>query len=360
MSATSPRASVLGDPARLRSHAADAERFAADRLAVAIEDVFLSQPGRLDDRARAATLRLAETTVGAIERQVAGNAARALAATGRHEAAAALQSNEAIAWPRLRDAGLMHDAELIAELIAQARIDLLDESLAMLRVHESGPTLATTLVERGTAAQRAAAMAYLIADGTRRLALDGRQAALPMSLHARVVWWVAAALRERVGSAAGMEADVALCEAAQHHIALHDEAPVEDTAAALVHALDPTPDERVVLMVQALDSARLTLFAMLLAAALGIDAAAARALVLDSSSDRLWLALRAVGMPRDSIAHAGFLLSEADRERDLTMLIETLDALAALEPAAAAHALEALRLPHDFRAAMRALARPTA
>lgn len=352
-------AHVMRDPARIGSHAAEAEQFAEERLTIAIEDIFLSQPGRLDERTRAATLRLAEATVGAIERQVADDAARALASTGRHEAAAVLQSNEPVAWPRLSDAGLMRDADLIAELIAQARMDLLDESLAMLRVHDAGPTLATTLVENGSAEQRAAAMAYLLADGTRRLALDGRRAALPAVLHARVIWWIAAALRERVGATGGIEVDVALCEAAQRGIAQHDVSPVEDAATALVRALAPTPGARAELMVQALDNARTTLFAMLLADALRIDAAAVRALVLDSASDRLWLALRAAGLPRDAIAQVGFLLSEADRERDLTMLIETLDALAALTPEVAAQAVVALRLPHDFRAALRALARAT-
>ena len=357
MSATQPSASVIGDPARLRAEAIEAERAAEERLAVAIDDIFLSQPGRLDDRTRAATLRLTEATVCAIERQVAGDAAHALAAIGRHDAAGVLQSNEPIAWPRLRDAGLMHDAELIAELIAQTRIDLLDESLAMLRVHDSGPTLATTLVERGTGVQRAAAVAYLVADGTRRLALDGRRAALPAGLYARAVWWVAAALREQMGRAGGIEADAALCEAAQQCIARHRDAPVEVTAAALVRALAPTPEERAELMVHALDSARTTLFAMLLADALGIDAAAARGLVLDPASDRLWLALRAAELSRDAIARAGFLLSEADRERDVLALIEMLDGFAALEPLVAAQALSELRLPQDFRAAVRALAR---
>lgn len=349
----------MGDPARLASYAADAERAAEQRLVVAVEDIFLSQPGRLDDRTRAATLRLAEATIGATEQQISGDAARTLMAAGRREAAAVLGSNRSLAWPRLLDAGLMRDTELIGALIAQARVDLLDESLAGLRAPDAGPTLVTMLIERGDAAQRAAASDYLLADGMRRMGVEGRQAILPAAAQARIVWWVAAALREQLGAQGGALADAALCEAAQQRIAQANEGQMRDAAARLVRALSPTVGERGHLMVRALESARTPLFAALLADAIGVDADAALSLVLDSASDRLWLALRAAELDRDAIARAGFLLSEADRERDLTMLIEVLDPLAALDPAAAAAAIATLRLPGDFRAAVRALAART-
>ncbi|WP_156025770.1 DUF2336 domain-containing protein [Sphingomonas phyllosphaerae] len=356
MSASSPHASVMGDPARLASCAADAERAAEQRLFVAVEDIFLSQPGRLDDRTRAATLRLAEATIGATEQQISGDAARTLMAAGRREAAAVLGSNRSLAWPRLLDAGLMRDTDLIGALIAQARVDLLDESLAALRAPDAGPTLVTMLIERGDAAQRAAASDYLLADGKRRMGVEGRQAILPAAAQARIAWWVAAALREQLGAEGGAVADAALCEAAQRRIARANEGQMRDAAARLVHALSPTVAERGALMVRALESARTPLFAALLAEAIGVDAEAALSLVLDSTSDRLWLALRAAALDRDAIARAGFLLSEADRERDVTMLIEVLDPLAALDPTAAAAAIATLRLPGDFRAAVRALA----
>lgn len=356
MSASSPYASVLGDPARLASYAADAEQAAGQRLAVAVEDIFLSQTGRLDDRTRAATLRLAEATICAVEQHVSGDAARALMAVGRREAAAVLGSNHSLAWPRLLDAGLMRDAELIAALIAQARIDLLDESLAAQRAPDAGMTIVTALIQNGDAAQRAAAGEYLLADGMRRAASESRHAVLPAAIQTRIVWWVAAALRERLGATGGAEADAALCEAAQHRIARANEGQIGEAAARLVRALAPSVADRGALMVRALESARTALFAALLADGIGIDAEAALSLVLDSASDRLWLALRAAGLDRDTIARAGFLLSEADRERDLTMLIEVLDPLGALDPRAAEEAIATLRLPGDFRAAVRALA----
>lgn len=356
MSASSPHASVMGDPARLVSYAADAERAAEQRMAVAVEDIFLSQPGRLDDRTRAATLRLAEATIGATEQQLSGDAARALMAVGRREAAAVLGSNRSLAWPRLLDAGLMRDAELIGALIAQARVDLLDESLAALRAPDAGMTIVTMLIEHGDTAQRAAASDYLLTDGLRRVGAEGRRAILPAAVQARIVWWVAAALRERLGGDGGVEADAALCEAAQHRIARAGEGQIREAAARLVRAMAPSDGNRGTLMVRALESARTPLFAALLAEAIGVDADAALSLVLDSASDRLWLALRAAGLNRDAIARAGFLLSEADRERDLTMLIEVLDPLGALDPEAAAEAIATLRLPRDFRAAVRALA----
>lgn len=361
MSAAFHHASVVGDPARIAARVADAASAADRRSDVAVEDVFLSQPGRLDDRTRAATLRLAETTIGAIEQQIVGDAARALADAGRRDAAAVLESNQALAWPRLIEAGLMRDAELIGELIAQARVDLLDDSLTTLRAPDAGTTLVTALVQSGAPAQRTAAIAYLVADGTRRLAVGGRQAILPVVLYARVAWWVAAVLRERLSGTGGVESDRALADATHRCLSGYDHAAgVDDAAARLVQALSPSASERAELMVRALDSARITLFVALLAEGLSIDSVEARALVLDSASDRLWLALRAAGLPREAIARAGFLLSEADRERDLSMLVETIETLAALDPAAAALTIATVRLPRDFRAAVRALARRSA
>ncbi len=359
MSAATHRASLTAESARLASRVADAARVADARLEVAVADIFLSQPGRLDDRTRAATLRLAEATVCAIEQRIAGETARDLTMADRHEAAVILDTNRSLAWPRLLEAGLMRDADVIGELIAQARVDLLDESLAAMRAPDAAPTLVATLVERGAPAQRVAAVAYLVADGTRRGGASGRRAMLSATLHARVAWWVAAALREQLGATAGPVGDRALADATHRCIADHadDGGAVDPAAAALVRALAPSPAERAELMVRALDGARVALFVALLADAVSIEANDARALVLDAASDGLWLALRAAGLPHDALARAGFLLCEADRERDLSLLIETLDTLAALDPAVAAAAVAGLRLPRDFREAARALAR---
>ncbi|PZQ62675.1 MAG: hypothetical protein DI544_00145 [Sphingomonas taxi] len=354
MSATFPHASAPDDPARWEN----AERAAEARLAVAVEDIFLSQPGRLDDRTRSTVLRLAETTVEAIERQVAGDAGRALAARGLAAQAASLESNHALAWPRLLDAGLMRDAELIGELIAQARVDLLDESLVLLRAPDAGATLLTTLTDSADPELRQLAAGYLAADGRRWRNAGERCAALPPVLHHRLTWWVAAALRERMGRAGEPESDRALCDAAQRCIGAHRGVEhIGDVAARLATALVPATEDLADLLLRALESARTTLFVALLAQALAIEAAEARALVLDSASDRLWLALRAAGVPRDAIARIGFLLAEADRERDLDTLIAMQDDLAALSPASATQAVAALALPRDFRRAMRALTR---
>lgn len=349
---------TTGAATRLASRSADAGRVAAARLDVAVADIFLSQPGRLDDRTRWTVLRLAETTVNAIEQQIVGGAARALATRGWPEAAAILESNQALAWPRLLDTGLMRDAEVIAELIAQARIDLLDQSLTVLRAPDGEPTLVAMLADGADVGLRQAALAYMVADGRRRLSAGERHADLPAALQARVTWWVAAALRERLGDMAGFESDVAICDAAQRCVGGYgDDERVEAAAARLAALLHAAPDPRGELLLHALESARATLFVALLAAALSIDAADARALLLDPESDRLWLAMRAAGMSRDAIARAGFLLTEADRARDLDALIELLDPLAALDPATAAAAVAPLTLPADYRAALRALNR---
>lgn len=329
-------------------------------MEVAVHDIFLSQPGRLDDRTRAAVLRLAEATVDAVEQRIAGLAARTLNERDQREAAAVLESNRSLAWPRLLGAGLMRDAEMIAALIAQARIDLLDDSLTTLRAHDAGPTVVVSLVEHADAGWSNAAVRYLVADSLRRLAAGERDAMLPAPLRSRLTWWVAAALRERLGALGGAEADRALSEAALRCLEDdHSSDGIESAAIRLAVLLGAVPGQRGDWMLRAMESARSTLFVALLAEALGTDFCEARGMLLDSESERLWLALRAAGLPRDAIARIGFLLSEADPARDLPALIEWLDPLAALDPVVAQEALAELRLPRDFRAAVRTLTRPS-
>lgn len=333
-------------------------RAAEQRLDTAITDLFMTPHGRLDDRTRWAVLRLAEATVRAIEQRIAGHAARTLAARGQPNHAATLESNRAMVWPRLRACALMDDADLIGELIAQARMDLIDEALAALRAPDAGPTLLSVLAEDADPAVRDATIAYLVAESRRRLAVDDCRAAMPAVLHRRLSWWVAAALRERLGASGDAGCDQALSDAAQHAIMAHDgEDDVAAAANRLVAALRPGADALPTLLLRALDGARSTLFVALLGDALGIGDAEVRELVLDAGGERLWTALRAAGLARGAIARIGFALTEADPRRDLEALVEGLDSADALAPAAAAQALASLTLPRDYRSAVHALAR---
>jgi hypothetical protein len=342
--------------ALLARRAAAAEQRADARLAAAIADFFLPDEDRLDDRTRAAVAALFEATVGAVEREIAAHAARLLDSRGAAALAARLAGNGSV-LDRLVESGLARDAELMDELIAQARVALIDEALVANRAPGTAPTLLARLTEVADGVIRNRAIAYLVADGRRRLPAADRCAELPAELFHRIGWWIAAALRERLGEDAPA-ADRALAEATQRSLAAHDEGErVEAAAAHLAAAIDALPHERAPLLLDTLAEGRVALFVAILTHALGVDGAETRALVLDAGGERLWLALRSLGMERDAIARIGWTLCEADRARDVETLADRIDPVAALTPEAAALALAPLALNRDFRAAVRALAR---
>lgn len=346
--------------ATLAQRAFAAERRADARLATAIADFFLPDAERLDERTRAAVVALFEVTVGAIEREIAAHAARLLDSRGDAALAARLSGGNGGVLGRLVDSGLLRDAELMDELIAQARVELIDEALIANRAPGATPTLLARLTEVADGVIRNRAIAYLVADGRRRLPAADRRAELPAELFHRLGWWVAAALRERLGGDAPA-ADRALAEATQRSLAAYDEGErVEAAAAHLAAAIDALPHERAPLLLDTLAEGRLALFVAILAHALGVDAAEARGLALDPEGDRLWLALRALGMEREAIARIGWALCEADRARDVEVLADAIDPVAALAPEQAALAVAPLTLNRDFRAAVRALARSAA
>ena len=123
----------------------------------------------------------------------------------------------------------------------------------------------------------------------------------------------------------------------------------------LATAIDAPQDELAELMTEALGDRRVTLFAGLLAHALGIDYAAARDIALDTAGDRLWVALRSLDFGRAAIARIGVALCEADPRRDVEAFADQIDAIMAIEPGEARAALAPLKLPADFRAAILAL-----
>ena len=200
----------------------------------------------------------------------------------------------------------------------------------------------------------AAATALLTADNRRRLVPPVRSD-LPAELHHRLVWAVAAALREEIAGDDGA-ADQAIVVAAQHCLASHDEGMRSEAAAMrLTTALDARPDELGELLIEALDDGRVTLFVAAISRAIGTDYDEALEIVLDPAGERLWLVLRANDLDREAIARIALALADADRRRDIAAFADRLDAIAAITPAAAQAALAPLRLPRDYRAARQAL-----
>lgn len=347
------------DPDTVAAYVAAADRRADERLATAMADIFLPERHRLDERTRIAILRMTEATVTALEREIAGHAARLLVACGLDEVAGILTANRTMTLDRLIEAGVLRDSEVMGEIIAQARIDLIDAALIANRMPGTAAALLGRLAESGDGVVRTRAVAYLVADGRRRLPAAERRAELPGELHYRLAWWIAAALRERLGAVQADGAiDRALVEATQRSIAAYDEGErVEAVAAQLAGAIDAMPADMPRLLLEALVEGRSILFSALLARALAVEPGDARALMLDGDSDRLWLALRALAFEREDMARIGWLLSEADAARDAERLADALDPVAALSPDTAALVVAPLAMPRDYRAALRTLAR---
>lgn len=334
---TTPDAGV----AAILARAGHADAVDARRLEAAIDDFFVPDDARLDEEVRTLVGERVARAVEAIEREIATFAERA---SGRPLARGVL--------PRLLASGLLRDAPLMSEMIGRTRQDLLADALRETIPPSDQSNLLSRMTECPDGVVAAAANAMLAAENR---AQQGR-ADISQGVHQRLVWWVAAALREHGGS--GPEFDRAIADAASRSIAAHAAADRLETAATrLAAAIDPRPDELADLLLGALSDARPALFFATVAHAATLDFDTARAIALDPEGDRLWLVLRAQGLDRAEIARVGLILSEADRRRDVEAFADLLDSIAAVERDAATAALAPMRLHPEFRAALRALAR---
>ena len=349
----------------LLARAAAADVRADDRLRVAIDDFFLAEDARLDDRTRIAMATVLGDLAQGIETALRRYAARLLAARAATTLADTIGAGTPAILERLVGAGLVRDPDLMREVFGRVRQDLLADALPSDAPEDPDrASLLPRLTQHADSVVATSALALLSAESRRRVPpAPGQpsQTDLPAELHHRLVWWVAAALRERFADAAGEALPVldrALAEAALRSIAAHDEGDrMEATALRLAAALDPQSSELPALLVEALADRRLSLFVALLAHALGLDYGDAREIVLDPGAERLWLLLRALELDRASIARIGLALSDADPRRDIDRFAEGLDAIVAVAPDSARHALAPLLLHRDYRAALVALAR---
>lgn len=350
---------------KLLARAAAADVRAHHGLAVAVDDFFLPEEQRLDERTRSAMSVLLRGLVETVEAEIREHGARLLTGRGEPVLASALAGDSAPVLLRLMRSGLLRDPELMAELIARVRQELIGSALPMVAPDDpERPSLINRFVQHPDRVVAASAMAVLIAESRRRTGPESGQLThteLPAELHHRLIWWVAAALRERV--AAEVDGDIdpldrALSDAAQRSLAAYDEGDrLEAVAMRFAAAIDAQPGELPGMLVESLGDRRIVLFTAVLAHALGVGYALARDLVLDPEADRLWLAFRALDLTRDTIAKVGYALSEADPRRDLEAFADTLDAIAAVGAAEARAALAPMKLHPDYRAAVVALGR---
>ena len=367
------RVPVTGGPATvstLLARAAAADLRADRRLATAIDDFFLAGDGRLDDRVRA---RLGDTVaalVGAVEAAIRAHAARLLAARGLVALAGSVGNGAPVALDRLLAAGLMRDPAVMHELIGRVRQGLIAEALPIeppagnTAARADQPSLLARLSRHPDHVVATGAVALLATESRRKAPLVAgatTRTDLPQAIQQRLVWWVAATLREATapeGASGTEQLDRALAESAQRSIAAHDEGDrLEAAASRLAVALDPRAEELAPLLAEALADQRLSLFIALLGHALGLHYADMRDIVLDPDAERLWLVLRALELDRSAIARVGLALCEADPRRDVEQFADSLDTIVAVDPAEARAAIAPLLLHPEYRAAVLAIAR---
>lgn len=343
----------------LLAHVASADAAAFRGLATAIDDFFLPESHRMDERTRIGLARLLRALVDTVEGEIRDHGVRQLQVQGESELAAALAAADGV-FTVLSDSGVLRDRELMAELIAQVQQEMLASGMPV-QAHDDPerPSLINRFVQHPDRVLAQTAMSVLIAESRRRSLPEAGplpQTDLPAELHHKLVWWVAAALRMNVAAEQVATLDRVLAEAAQRSLAAHDEGDrVEAAVMRLAVAIDAQPDELAELLNEALGDRRVTLFAGLLAHALGVEYPVARSLALDAGSGRLWVALRALDLDREAIARLGLALTEADPRRDIEAFADSLDTIMAVDVADARAALAGLRLPADYRAAVHAL-----
>lgn len=359
------RAVLSAEAQAMLARAGGADVRAGELLRAAIDDAFLLPDARLDERTRAAFGVLVSGLVDLIAGELIERAGRLLTTRGEGDLAALLTQDAGSLSERLATAGLLRDEDFAAECLARVRLELLAAAIPVEAAADAdAPSLLSRLVQRSDRTVAAAARAVLSGESQRRAFAEGASAAdsgLPPVLHARLVWWTAAALRERCVDKAGerqQPIDRAVAEAAVRNIAAHDGADRLETAAMrLAEAIDAQPSELPVLIEETLRDRRLVVFAAIVAHALGLEYPLARELLLDPGGDRLWLALRALDLPRDLIARVGFVMSEADPRRDVEAFADSLDVVTSVDPETAQLALAPLQLHPDYRAALLALDR---
>lgn len=349
------------DAATLLARVGVAERAGRHRMNASAEHFYLASQSRIDDRTAAALDRMMRQMTGSVERTVRDRTARLLVSRGEAALAESVRSGSDC-FDRVHAAGLFREPSLFAELFARVRLDALNRALPVSPSdHADQPTMLVRLAQAGDRLVATAAVGLLAAYARRSPEHEDGMPAVELvrSLHARIAWWVAAALRDMHGAQAGEHIDIldaALSESVRRALDAQDElTPLETAAMRLAHAIDAQPAELPPLIAEAVGERRLVLFVALVARASGLSFDRVRDIVIDPDGDRLWIVLRALNIPRPTLARLAFAFAEAEPERDIEAFADRLDLLMAIEPAAARKALAPMALDPDYHAAMLAL-----
>lgn len=356
----SPYGSNGGAPGaeRLLSDAASAARGADDRLSAALIDLFLPEPHRPSDRQRHVMTQYLEKLVDDVEADLRH---RLLMLPAEGVPAALIEAigtaRIEIAAPILARANVLRDTALVALLLTRAEEERI---VAMLRrAAESGSDTSTddgSPFEASDAKGARLEMALLIAE-SRRFDRFNRPAIaagdLPAEIEHRLVWLVAAALRDymiRVHAIEPVRADDMIVAAVNAALGAHDEgATIEAAAMRVARHLRKRGLDGDAALVRVLRQGRFTLFVAILAVRARIDHSTAVAMASDPEGARLTVLLRAIGAGNETAAAILLDLAPAGAESRVEDHVANFEALT---PDAAIEAIRPWRLDGAYRAAI--------
>ena len=356
--APSPTQWLVADPARVAL-------LGRARREVAAADLFLPLDGRLRDDDRVTIARLLADLTGAVERVLRRQLAEAFA--DRPMLAESLASSRIpIAAPILERSGALRDPAIVATLARRAEEGRLIARLRLARRRDADLEARlpvdplALLVGDDDGAVAAAARRF---DAAARIGRDAvgapllAEAELPAEAQHRLVWQVAAALRDYVvaSQAADLASiDAAIARAAEAALAGYDEGEtLAGLARALARALHLRGrlDDGWIVAVTAYGEPALA--AAALSVRIGVEFAPAWDMMVDPDAGRLLLLCRGAGMAVEMAADLMLRLSTGE---DDDALADRLDAYGTLTPQRAYSALTLFRLDRVCPQSIAALA----
>lgn len=331
---------------RLLLDAAHAARDADARVTAALADLFVSDRHRPTDRQRYAAARMLEALLDDLESDLRLGL---IARLGDALPPAIGIARVAIVRPIFDRAGVLRDRELVALLLARAEEHRI--AGAIRRIAEAGPEPAPPAA---LAIPAELEMPLLIAESRRsdefgEPVIGGRD--LPADLLHRLIWWVAAALRDYLDRSAPLDPgarDEALSAAVLERLGEHDESRTLEGAAMRIALAGPADDDS---LFEAFRAGHVSLFAAILAVRARVDYQSAFTMATDPSLGALAVVLRAIDATTE-VAAPILLQMAAINGLSEALLEERINDWLDLDLARAREAVRPWRLDRAFRAAI--------
>ncbi|TDN86525.1 hypothetical protein [Stakelama pacifica] len=328
---------------------------AADRIA----DLMLDDLHRLDDRARFSVRSRIDAIITALQSDLRRHAVRALSAGGDAELAERMNKAPDLAG-RLRRSRALRNSGLLEDVLDCTRLDLLAAKLPpQALTHPEDVGLTARLARSDDHSVAACAVAMLASEGRRRASLDKDRLSgsdLRGEQYRSLVWLIAAALRRSAGIVPDrrmMALDRALIDAARRSLAAYDEGErLEASAMRLARVIDFGADDLAPLLEAALGERRIVLFTALFAHGLGVGYETVRELLLADRPERFWIALRALGLPRDALTRIASAVGEAKGGNEVEALADRIDDVNGLDRERAMSLFLPAQLDDQYRAAL--------